>query len=436
MAQVDAAQEYDAYVRKHATWNFVVNVLDLTFYNLAASFIFGATVLSLYASHLTSSAVLIGLIPAIQQVGHYLPQLLLARRVEQLPCKKPLILRISVMERLPYLFVALLVLLWPGAPKWLAFTVLALSLAIATASGGLIGPAWQNMLAKVIPAGRRGLFFGLSNATGGLLGIVGAAVARHVLGTYAYPTSFGICFLLAFLAQVLSWICVAGNREPARDPGKPPLSAKEYFRRLPVVLRADTNFSRYLVARALIVLGTMAATFYVVYARRMFGVDDAFAGTLTIVALASQTVFTPLLGVLADRKGHKWATEVCTLLGAAAAGLALLASSPAWLYGVFILLNASTSGLMVANYSMTMTFAEPDELPTYIGLANTLLAVPILLAPVVGGWIVDLAGYAALFWAALISGAAGWALMRWAVRNPEAQRHGAAVSVDGEALSA
>ena len=156
MALEMSRTDYAAYVRKHEAWNFGTNVLDLTFFNLASSFIFGATVLSLYASHLTASAALIGLIPAVQQVGYYLPQLLLARHVETLPRKKPLILRISVFERLPYLFVALLAFLMPGAPKWLAYGVLILSLGIASSAGGLAGPAWQNKLAKVLRPDRRG----------------------------------------------------------------------------------------------------------------------------------------------------------------------------------------------------------------------------------------------------------------------------------------
>ncbi len=411
--------QYEAYVTKHATWNFAVNVLDLTFFHFASSFIFGATVLSLYASHLTSSAALIGLIPAIQQVGYYLPQLFLAHHIETLPRKKPLLIRISVFERLPYLFVALMALLVPGAPHWLSYVVLALSLAMAATAGGLIGPAWQNMLAKVIEPERRGFFFGLSNALGGLLGVAGAAISRYVLGAYAYPTTFGLCFLLAFGAQVLSWLSVASTREPARDPQKESLPVKEYLARLPAVLRSNPNFMRYLASRALIILGTMATAFYIVYARKEFGVDDAFAGTLTMVALVSQTLFTPLLGWLADHKGHKWATEVCTALGIGAAILALVGPSTKWLYGVFVLMNASTSGMMVASLSMVMTFAKPDDLPTYIGLTNTLLAVPILVAPVLGGWIVDLAGFRVLFWVALAMGALGLVTMRWAVREPE-----------------
>ena len=75
---------YERYVEKHRRWNFFANVGDLSSVNLAQTFIFSTTILTLYASYLTSSAVLIGLIPAIQQVGYLLPQLFSANRAERL----------------------------------------------------------------------------------------------------------------------------------------------------------------------------------------------------------------------------------------------------------------------------------------------------------------------------------------------------------------
>ena len=117
-------EAYQAYLSKHATWNFWVNVLDLTFFNTAMSFIYGATVLSLYASYLTGSAVLIGLIPALQGVMFLLPQMLLARRTQSLSRMKPFLARISIFERLPYSIVALSIFLWPNAPRGLAYATL------------------------------------------------------------------------------------------------------------------------------------------------------------------------------------------------------------------------------------------------------------------------------------------------------------------------
>ncbi|TEU08136.1 MAG: MFS transporter [Anaerolineales bacterium] len=411
-------RDYEAYIRRNETWNFVVNMLDLTFFHLGTSFIFGSTVLSLYASHLTSSATLIGLIPAIQSVGYFLPQLLLARQTERLPRKKPLVQWIGSLERLPYLFVALSILLWPNAPASVSFIILALGLALATGSGGVASPPWTNMLAKVIRVERRGSMFGLSRAIGGLLGMGGAAISSRVLDTYPRPTSFGICFLFCFVSMAVSWICLSLNREPAKTPRKVALAARDYWRHLPGVLRGNPNFAKYLASRAIIVLGTMGIPFYIVYGRHAFQMTDAFAGNLTMAALVGQTVGTPLLGWLADRRGHKWLTELSTLIGGCSLVLVLLAPSPAWFYAIFALMNISVSGMSVAGMSMTMEFCDTDDLPTFAALANSLLGVPLLLAPLLGGWLADVSGYPALFAVALVFTGMGWASFHWAVRDP------------------
>ena len=257
---------------------------------------------------------------------------------------------------------------------------------------------------------------------GGLLGIAGAAVSRQVLADYPYPTSFGICFLFCFVSQIASWVALTLNREPPLEPTKEAVSFRAYWRRLPVVLRHNPNFTRYLVSRTFIILGGMAAAFYVLYARRAFQISDAFAANLTIAALVSQTVFTPAMGWLADHRGNKWLTEVGTLFGAVTLLAALVVPGADWFYAVFVLMNISASALMVASMSIVMEFSSVEDLPTFIALANTLLSVPILLAPILAGWLVDAVGFQALFGIALAFMLIGAAAIRWMVREPRHER--------------
>jgi len=411
-------QSLSAEIKRHEQHNFLVNVLDLTFYELAVSFIFGSTVLSLYTSYLTSSAFLIGLVPAVQSVGYSLPQLVLAQKAETLARKKPFIMRISVVERLPYLIVALLIFFWPGAPPWLAYGVLLLSLGTATFSGGLASPAWQAMIAKVVPPKRRALMFSLGRAIGAGLGLLGALASRRILADYAYPISFGICFLLSFLAQAASWVCLSFNREPAVPTERRLVDQRAYLRGLPALLRHDGNLCRYLVARTLVALGGMAGAFYVIYARRAFAVGDAFAGEMTMAALAAQVTLVPLLGWLSGRRGHKWLAELGAIILAAGLVLLLVAPSAPWLYLVMAIINTGNAAVGVASFAMTMEFCAEENVPTYAAIINTVVAIPTLLAPLLGGWLVDLFSLRATFWVALVLCVAGWGYMRWLVQAP------------------
>ncbi len=183
----DTRLDYEREIEAHRRWNFTINVGDLSFYNLALALLFPSTILPLYASHLTSSAVLIGLIPAIHDVSIFLPQILMARHAETLARKKPFVVRASAMERLPYLAIGLAILLWPEAPAWLAYLVLAAGIGTARTWAGIASPGWRGMLAKIIHPDRRGTLFGTGYAFGGILGIGGAYAGRAILARTALP---------------------------------------------------------------------------------------------------------------------------------------------------------------------------------------------------------------------------------------------------------
>ncbi len=75
---------------------------------------------------------LIGLIPAIQSAGIFLPQLLTAQYSERLARKKPFVMQISMVGRLAYLFIALSIVLWTDAPRWVSYAILAAGMTVAT----------------------------------------------------------------------------------------------------------------------------------------------------------------------------------------------------------------------------------------------------------------------------------------------------------------
>jgi MFS family permease len=416
------AAGYAAQIVANRRWNFCVNVADLTFYNLALSFIYSTTILPVYVSYLTTSAVLIGLVPALQEVASYLPQIVLARRTEGLERKKPFVVRLSVLERLPYLFIAVSIFIWPRAPAWFAYAFLVFGLTTARGSGGLAGPAWVAMVGKIIHPDRKGLMFGLGLALGGVLGIGGAWLVGRVLSTHAYPFSFGLCFLLSFAAQAVSWGFLALNREPPQASAPSALTPRDYFRQVPGILRRNPDFSRFLLSQTLIIFGGLGMGFYIIYARRTFQISDAFLAAVTIAAMASQSLGTPLVGWLSDRLGHKWINGLSALLGAGAALMMLLLPGPLWLYLVFILMNLSIAGLSISRMSLIMEFGGAERLPTFVALANTLLALPILLAPVMGGWVIEGLGYRWLFLLAVALAGSGWLLLMRGVRDPRVRR--------------
>jgi MFS family permease len=323
---------------------------------------------------------------------------------------------------MPYLFVTLGIFLIPGAPSWLAYAILALSIATATGAAGIATPAWKAMLGKIIRPDRRGALFAMGLSVGGLLGIGGTFLARWFLKAYEYPVSFALCFLLSFIFQAVSWLFLTLNREPEKKPEQEHVAQIDYFKRLPGILRSNRNFRRYLIAMYLMIFGQMAVSFYIVFARFTFEVTDAFAANLTLLSLITQTLATPVLGAVGDRMGHKFLAELSGLFGMAALTLILLVPSANWIYMVFLCLNISMSALKISRGAITMEFSSEAQMPTYIALSGTLLGIPTFFAPILGGAVLDVFGYTPLFMTALVISFIGVLVLRYRVDDPRVRR--------------
>jgi MFS family permease len=423
MTPLSPTDLYQREVLRHFRRNFVFNALDISAFMFGLSLVSATTVLPLYARHLTSSLLLIGLIPTITNVGWAFPQLFVANAVTRLRRKKPLVIGGTVIERMPFLLLALTIIIWPQAPSDAALVLFLALLTIHAISGGLAGVAWQDFIAKLIPVERRGFFFGVSYSMAGLLGLVGAFVSQAVLGYYLYPFNFAVCMFLAFSVLAVGFFSLVLTHEPAQPDIPRPMSTAEFWRRLPSVLQGDSNFSKYLLSRTVTILGTMATGFVAVYAASRFNLPDQVAGWFTAAMMVSQVIGNPFLGLLGDRLGHKLVLELTAAATAMGMGIILLASSEIWIYLVFALIGISMAGGFSSSTAIVFEFCPPDHRPIYIGLSNTLLALPLAIASLLGGLLAQALGYQGLFAISLVLSLLGGGMLLWLVREPRAAAH-------------
>ena len=423
----------------NTSWNFSVSLWDITFITLGISFISRETVVPVLVSQLTDSKLVIGLVPAMWSLGLYLPQLLTANWAESMPYKKPFVMVIGFfLERLPYLLIGLVVLIFAVERPTVALVAVLVGIGLASSGAGLGTPPWLDMIAKVIPVRRRGIWLGLGHGLGQLMGVVGAFFVGRILISRAFPGNYALLFTIAFVFVVVSWVGLALTREPRSEVTRKAIPLFRYLGRVSTVLKRDINYRRYLISKSLINLGGMSTGFFAVYGTEMFSLDGRGVGLLTAVLVGTQAVFNPLLGLLADRVGHK------TVLAAAAFFVALaplsalviggmgaaanpggafalpnvLGSVPTGLLLTFIFLGTFLAADHTSSLPIILEFSAPEDRPTYIGLTNTVLAPILIGAPILGGWLAGAFGYAALFRAAMVVGAAALLLMLFWVMEP------------------
>jgi MFS family permease len=419
MAELNLPSTVNRAVVKNANWNFGVNLLDITFFTLGLSLVARDTVMPVLVSHLTASKFAIGLIPAIFSLCFYLPQLLIANFSERLRYKKPFTLWLGGLgERGGYLLIGLSIWLFAKTAPTLALVLFFVFLALSAMSSGTATPAWFDMIAKVIPVNRRGLWSGLSHSLGALMGIVGALFVGRILETHAYPNNFALLFFVTYGLLMISFVGLALNREPPSERVKEPVSLARYFRQLPEILRRDHNYLRFLLSRTTVQLGAMATGFFMVYGTERFHIDGAGVGLLTAVLVGSSAVMNLVWGFVGDRLGHKLVL-VCAAFAIMLAALsAWLAVSQTWLILTFILVGVYAAGDGVSGFNIILEFCAPEDRPTYIGLTSTLLAPMLTVAPLIGGWLAVTVGYSGLFLTALAIGSLGFLFMLFWVREP------------------
>ena len=88
-------------------------------------------------------------------------------------------------------------------------------------------------------------------------------------------------------------------------------------------------------------------------------------------------------------------------------------------YVVFILAGIANTVFWTIGMAFTLSYGTDDEKPTYIGLANTLIAPSAILAPLLGGVLADLGGYQLTFLAAAIAAAATLVIFHFFIHDPK-----------------
>jgi MFS family permease len=401
-------------------FNFTVNVLDGAFFGLAIGFASFGAIIPLFLNQFTSSAALIGLIPAIHVAGLQLPSMFTVGFMARQKRFKPWVLLISINERLPFLFLGLLAWMMNQIDANPA-AALVLALLVWQGLGGGFGMvAWQSMLVKVLPPRLRGTFFGVQAAAFNILAAVSAVISGYWLDTYGPRLGFTLCFTTAFAALVISYIMVALTREPDEFPPEEETPAPQGIVQISMreILRRDANFRWFLAVRMLAQFAMMGAAFYILYAVLNYQVSKTIAGVLTSTGMITGILANPLMGGAGDRWGHYrvlGAGFVAALLSAATAWL-----SPAvgWFYLVMILASVANVAIWTTAMAMTLEFGRPAERQAYIGLSNTLIAPATILAPVIGGWLADWSGYSLTFLVSTLFGLVTVAAFILKLREP------------------
>jgi len=404
-------------VVKHFKRNFFANIMDAGFWFFGDSFVAAYTILPVFMSTLTDSPILIGMIPALEGAGWFLPQLFLAKYLEGQNRRLPLVMKLGIFDRLPYLLLALGAVLILKIDRNLAVVLFLFIYAIKVFSSGLVALPWQELIATVIPVSHRGRYWGYALILGKTMGMLGAAISGIMLTNIAYPLNYAYMFLVGFICVAISYIFLTLNIEPEIERQVPTENIK-LWERIKIILVKDKNFAAFLVNRSFLFLSFMAMGFITVYGIQKFDLPISYSAIFTGVMLISEVVGYGIWGTIGDRDGYKRVIEICNLFLIFGLLVLIFIESVWGLYIVFGIMSFAHSGEYIADQNIAMEFGKEEERPTYIGMSKTLTGPFILISPIIGGGIVKFWGYKNMFLTALIISLMGFVIIRFFVKEP------------------
>lgn len=276
----------------------------------------------------------------------------------------------------------------------------------------------MDIVAKTIPVHRRGTFFGRRDLTGAVMAIGGSYIVSYFLNpqtALAFPINFAYLFLITGIAVTIGLGAFSFVVEPVEATPVQELTFRDQLHAARAMFLRNQVYRRFLLTRVAIAAADIATPFYAIYATRVLGIPLEIIGVYIAATTGASLLTNPLLSRLSDQRGHR-----IVLLSAATGMVAMPAL--AMLFGllpagsalglpfglVFVVLGITRTAGNIAYPSYLLEIAPAGERPLYIGFTNTILGVATFL-PIVGGILLDLAGFRVILLLTLfIAGIAWW----------------------------
>jgi len=409
-------------VVKHFKRNFLANVMDMAFFMLGHSFFAAYTIMPVFISTLTDSPILIGIIPALEGAGWFLPQLFFANYLADKNRRLPIVLKLGIFDRIPIILLAVGALFIPSLDKAFAVSLFLFIYGARTILSGLVALPWQELIATVIPVSHRGRYWGSALILGSLMGMAGTALSGYLLNNVDYPLNYAIMFTFGFVFIAISYLFLRMNIEPEIERASS-LKDKDQnlWRKIRNILKSDRNFLHFLINRGFVFLSFMVMGFITVYGIQQFNLSLSYSALFTFLMLFAEMFGYGIWGLMGDKMGYKRVLEFSSLFMILGLVILLFVKSIWVFYIVFGFISLAHAGEYVADQNIAMEFSTEVDRPTYIGMSKTLTGPFFLVAPIIGGALVKLWGYQSMFLVALVFSVFAFGTVKFFVREPRRQ---------------
>lgn len=402
--------EYIAKVKKNYRWNFIALVLDTSIYSFSIATLSQDTIVPYFVNQLTDQKWVIGMVPAIFYLGYFLPQLVGAYLVNGKSRRKWTLFKVAVTERIGILIIALVAQMYGWLDAKATLVLFLAAYLIFSVTNGMMIPGYSDFISKNIIRDR-GLFFGFFNGISGLVGFGASLVIRSLLDSHSFPTNIRMAFWIGLSVSAVSPLIIASFKEtpfPVEQPVEP---LGHFIRAIPGKIRNTPAFIKFIIPRAVFGLTVMGNAFYALYALQLFPLSAGSLAVFMMIILLTQSAIGFLWGWIGDHYGYKIVYIISSVMMAGVGLLALIGARPWIFYLIAFSIGGQYAAIGICDSNMIFEIAPPEETSRFIGISNTLVSPIMVLAPLIGGLLIDIFSHTVLFSAVIVIGIVSIILM-------------------------
>lgn len=393
---------------REAPGNFFLNAANGSLTKLAEQLASPGLVLPWLFSALGAPASLTGFLVPISRGGSLLPQLAISSRIRAFKLRKWFWVGAGSVQFLALCLIALSALFLSGLTAGIAVLLL---LAVFSVASGVGSVSFKDVLAKTIPKGKRGTLLSLRAVLGGLLALGAGLYLNTRVGEGEDTTLYVVLILAAAALWLLASVFFAFISEhPGETAGG--RSALKEARAGFYLLREQPRFTRFILARSLLLSAILVIPFYSIFAREITGTEVGSLGLFVIANSLAMVLSSYFWGRFSDRSSRlvMAAGGMFTLAGGITA-LAFLFLPDTWQnpYAfslVFFIGGMAHTGVRLGRKTYLVDAAPKKDRPLYVSVSNTLVGF-VTLSSVFLGFLADVLGVAWLIGVFMLLALAG-----------------------------
>ena len=338
----------------------------------------------------------------IREAGSMLPQAAFTPWVTTQRSRKRIWVIGSLGQAVAAALIGVAALLLDALALGLTITLLLAVLAVFRALWSI---ASKDVQGRTISKGRRGVITGRAAAVGGAVALAVGLLLEYI-GT---PIPTWILAALIF-ASAAAWAIAAivfhTIDEPVSDE-EPRGLERGWWADTWGLFTGDREFRQFVIVRSLLLVSALSTAFIVTLSQEI-GYGLTGLGAFLIASGLASVLGGRISGVWSDASSRNvmsygaLAASV-VIVGLVAAAAWLPGAANAWVFPIgFFLVNLAHTAIRVARKTYIVDMAEGDTRTRYVGAANTLMGVILLVIGAISGVVAQLGPSAALLFLAAI----------------------------------